>query len=99
MVELRSAVDECRFSAGFHVGLVPDAATSTIAFVLRVTETPRLDEWALLFADGVHNARASLDHLAWQLAWVASDLLVEIGVRFGLAFWVAASHSGREIGA
>jgi hypothetical protein len=67
MHDLRSAIDEYRYGAGFHVDLVPDAATSTIAFVLRVTEPPRLDEWALLFGDGVHNARASLDHLAWCL--------------------------------
>jgi hypothetical protein len=65
--ELREAVDGYRYGNNFHVHQVPDPAAGGIDLILRVTTPPPLDEWALVFGDGVHNVRAALDHLAWQL--------------------------------
>lgn len=39
-----------------------------IEFLLEVREKPPLDEWSLIFADGVHALRSSLDALAWEIA-------------------------------
>ncbi len=65
--ELRSAVNEYRFGDSFHVEQAPDEEQRSIAFTLRVSVPPPLDEWSLLLGDCVHNLRAALDHLAWQL--------------------------------
>lgn len=45
--------------------------TKTVA-VVRVTKVPDrripVEDWALIIGDCVHNARASIDYIAWQLA-------------------------------
>lgn len=65
--ELRKAIHDYRFSDAFHVEQVVDQQQGTIDFTLRVSSPPPLDEWSLLLGDCVHNLRAALDHLAWQL--------------------------------
>ncbi len=65
--ELRGAVNEYRFGNNFHVEQALDERQETIDFTLRVSTPPPLDAWSLLLGDCVHNLRAALDHLAWQL--------------------------------
>ncbi|SRR6266851_227513 len=65
--ELRQAIYDYRFSDAFHVEQLADQQQGTIDFTLRVSTPPPLDEWSLLLGDCVHNLRAALDHLAWQL--------------------------------
>lgn len=36
-------------------------------FVLRFSNEPPMQRWALLVGDVIHNLRSALDHLAWQL--------------------------------
>jgi hypothetical protein len=57
--------------------VTPDGGTETLLQGLEFINPPDLPpEWALLIGDFVANARAALDHLAWQLAldntWKAS---------------------------
>jgi hypothetical protein len=65
--QLRQAIDDYRFSDAFYVEQSADQHQGTIDFTLRVKTPPPLDEWSLLLGDCVHNLRAALDHLAWQL--------------------------------
>jgi hypothetical protein len=65
--ELREAILAYRSSNAFHAEQTPRVAEGTVELTLRVNSPPPLDEWSLIFGDSVHNLRAALDHLAWQL--------------------------------
>lgn len=52
-------------------GVTVERPTKTVA-VVRVTKVPDrripVEDWALIIGDCVHNARAAIDYIAWQLA-------------------------------
>lgn len=64
--QLRESIDRYRI-AGYQVLPTLNEDGHFVDFTLHVHQTPPLDEWALMFADCVHNMRAALDQLAWQL--------------------------------
>ena len=66
IAELRRSIDDYR-GTGFQVVATLDEADHAVDFSLHVHEAPPLDQWALIFADCIHNIRAALDQLAWQL--------------------------------
>jgi hypothetical protein len=64
---LKQAIDSYRYGGDFHADITPNAVSGDVEVTLRVIVPPPLDEWSLLFGDCVHNIRAALDHLAWEL--------------------------------
>jgi hypothetical protein len=65
--ELREAIEAYRCSDVYRT-VATVTAPNVVEYTLDVREPPALEEWALIFGDSVHNIRAALDHLAWQLA-------------------------------
>ena len=67
LTKLRQAIDAYRYDGSFHVEQARRDETNAIDFTLRISEPPPIDEWSLILGDCVHNMRAALDQLAWQL--------------------------------
>jgi hypothetical protein len=63
--ELEHAIDAYRAGGNFHVEQTANGRS--IDFTLRIDFAAPVEDWALVFGDSVHNLRAALDHLAWQL--------------------------------
>jgi hypothetical protein len=59
-----------RFLDSQPYSLIPeyDAETATYLFKLKIAEPIPQARWALIVGDCVHNARSSLDYIAWRLA-------------------------------
>jgi hypothetical protein len=59
-----------RFLDSKPYSLIPEynAETATYFFKLKITEPIPQAQWALIIGDCVHNARSSLDYIAWKLA-------------------------------
>jgi hypothetical protein len=64
---LKQAIDTYRYDGSFHVEQARREDGSAIDFTLRISSLPPIDEWSLIVGDCVHNMRAALDQLAWQL--------------------------------
>jgi hypothetical protein len=64
---LKQAIDTYRYDGSFHVEQARRQDANAIDFTLRVTSPPPIDEWSLIVGDCIHNMRAALDQLAWQL--------------------------------
>jgi hypothetical protein len=65
---LRSAVETHSVSHGAGIDVVISEDRLTARFVARLPQQPPVEEWSLLVGDAVHNYRAALDALAWELA-------------------------------
>ena len=44
-----------------------DSTTRQRNWVVRLSTSPPVEDWALIVGDAIHNLRAALDHLVWQL--------------------------------
>jgi hypothetical protein len=65
--KLKQAIDTYRYDGSFHVEQARREDANAFDFTLRISEPPPIDEWSLIVGDCVHNMRAALDQLAWQL--------------------------------
>jgi hypothetical protein len=65
--ELERAIDAYGTGEHFRVVQTANVSQQSIDFTLRIDTPPPLEEWGLVFGDCVHNMRAALDHLAWQV--------------------------------
>jgi len=61
-------VESWNSSRTFRAPLRISADREFIEFLMPVGNRPPLDEWGLLFGDAVHNLRAALDCVTWDLA-------------------------------
>lgn len=65
---LDARVEQWNATRQFKAGLRVTDDRACIELVQIVGQRPPVAEWGLLFGDGVHNLRAALDCLVWELA-------------------------------